>query len=106
MNIEDKIISESYKLSEAYFPHYYKKYPRNKYQVYNTYKKYFIKAAQMFCIRDNYDAYKLIEAFVMDGFKYPQQLCNEQVWKTYISYLPGIQNKKSKISTHIWFCGK
>ena len=96
MTIEDKIYSESLKLSEAYFPYYIKKYPRNKYQVYNTYKKFFLKAARMFCIRDNYDAKKLIQAFMADGFKFPQQLCNETVWKTYISYLPGLQNEKSE----------
>lgn len=96
MNIEDKINIESHKLSEAYYPFYIEKYPRNKFQVYNKYKQFFIKAAQLFCIRDNYDANKLITAFMMDGFKFPQQLPNEKVWETYLNYLPAIKEKKSK----------
>lgn len=96
MNIEDRIQSESLMLSDYYYPYYYKKYKRNKSQVYNKYKTYFIKAASMFCIREQYDAEKLINSFMIDGFKYPQQLCNENVWNTYVNYLPGLHNKKQK----------
>lgn len=96
MNIEDRIQSESLKLSDFYYPYYYKKHRRAKNQVYNKYKDFFIKAAGMFCIRDGYDAERLINSFMLDGFKYPQQLCNETVWNTYISYMPGLSNKKEK----------
>lgn len=96
MNIEDRIQSESLRLSDFYYPYYYKKYKRTKNQVYNKYKDFFVKAASMFCIRDEYDAEKLINSFMLDGFKYPQQLCNEAVWNTYINYMPGLYNKKEK----------
>lgn len=96
MNIEDQIQSESLRLSDFYYPYYYKKYKRTKNQVYNKYKDFFVKAASMFCIRDEYDAEKLINSFMLDGFKYPQQLCNESVWNTYINYMPGLYNKKER----------
>lgn len=96
MNIEDRIQSESLRLSDFYYLYYYKKYKRTKNQVYNKYKDFFVKAASMFCIRDEYDAEKLINSFMLDGFKYPQQLCNESVWNTYINYMPGLYNKKER----------
>ena len=109
MNIEEKIESESRKLSDFYYPYYMeKRYPgamenftpvntkwwQNK--VFFAYKKWFEKAARLFCVRQEYDAEKLIQAFMLDGFKYPQQLGNENFWKTYIKYLPGLHTKKSE----------
>ena len=96
MNIEERIVSEGIKLSEAYYPYYFKKYKRNKYQVYNKYKQYFEKIAQMFCIRENYNAKHFIEANQMDGFKFPQQMCNELSWKAYVDYSPCLYEEKSK----------
>lgn len=108
MNIEERIKSESRKLSDFYYPYYMEeRYPgatknftpvnikfwQNK--VFFAYKKYFEKAAQMFCIRENFDAEKFIKSFMLDGFKYPQQMCNEYVWQTYIKYVPAIHNEKS-----------
>jgi len=109
MNIEEKIKIESRKLSDFYYPYYMeKRYPgamdnftdtntkfwKNK--VFFAYKKWFERAAKMFCVRENYNAEKLIQAFMLDGFKYPQQLGVEQVWKTYINYLPGLRTKKEE----------
>lgn len=101
MNIEEaiseEIISiESNKLLEKYYPYYFKRFPRKLVQVKAKFMPYFTKAASMFCDRDGYNAEKLIEAFMMDGFKFPQQLPNEQVWKTYKDYLPALHNKKSE----------
>lgn len=107
MNIEEKIKSESRKLSDFYYPYYMEeRYPgamdnfsptntkfwQNK--VFFAYKKWFERAARMFCVRGEYDAEKLIQAFMLDGFKYPQQLGVEKVWETYLKYLPGLHNKK------------
>ncbi len=94
MNIEERIVNESLNLSNAYFPYYFERYPRSRTQVYNKYKQYFIKAASMFCVRDYYNPKKLIKSFMMDGFKYPQQLPIEKVWKTYLEYLPNIPDEK------------
>ena len=63
-------------------------------KVFFAYRKYFEKAAKMFCIRENYDAERFIKSSLMDGFKYPQQLCNEYIWKTYLNYMPAIHNSK------------
>ena len=108
MNIEEKIQSESRKLSDFYYPHYMEerypgamaefspvntKYWQNK--VFYAYKKWFERAARMFCVRKEYNAEKLIQAFLLDGFKYPQQLGVEKVWETYLKYLPGLSTKKS-----------
>lgn len=109
MNIEEKIQSESRKLSDFYYPYYMeKRYPgamdnfsatnthywQNK--IFFAYKKWFERAAKMFCVRQEYDAEKLIQAFMLDGFKYPQQLGIEKMWDTYIKYLPGLHNKKDE----------
>ena len=109
MNIEERIASESRKLSDFYYPYYMeKRYPgamndfsdvNTKYwqnKIFFSYKKWFERAARMFCIREQYNAEKLIQAFLLDGFKYPQQLGVEQVWNTYIKYLPGLHTKKDK----------
>lgn len=109
MNIEEKIQSESRKLSDFYYPYYMEKnYPgamdnfsaTNTYywqnKIFFAYKKWFERAAKMFCVRQEYDAEKLIQAFMLDGFKYPQQLGIEKMWDTYIKYLPGLHNKKDK----------
>lgn len=96
MNIEDKIEIEANKLLDKYYPFYYKRYHRNKYQIKAKFMPYFISAAKLFCVREGYDAEKLIESFMLDGFKFPTQLPNELVWKTYINYAPAIQNKKSE----------
>ena len=61
-----------------------------------AYKKWFERAARMFCVRKEYDAEKLIQAFLLDGFKYPQQLGVEKVWEIYLKYLPGLHNKKDE----------
>ena len=50
----------------------------------------------MFCVREGFDAEKLIASFMIDSFKWPAQLPQENVWKTYINYVPGIQSKKTK----------
>lgn len=109
MNIEEKIKIESRKLSDFYYPYYMEeRYPgamdnftdintrywQNK--VFFAYKKYFEKAAGMFCVRNEYDAKKFIQSAMLDKFKYPQQLCVENVWKTYLQYLPGLKSKKSE----------
>ena len=109
MNIEEKIQSESRKLSDFYYPYYMeKRYPgamenfspvNTKYwqnKVFFAYKKWFERAARMFCVRKEYDAEKLIQAFLLDGFKYPQQLGVEKVWEIYLKYLPGLHNKKDE----------
>lgn len=96
MNIEEKNHIEANKLIDKYYPYYYKKYPRNKFQVAKKYYSSFYKAAQMFSVREGYDAEKLIQSFMIDGFKFPQQLPNENVWKTYINYKAGLSEKKSK----------
>ena len=98
MNIEEKIQFESRKLSDFYYPYYMeKRYPgamenfspvNTKYwqnKVFFAYKKWFERAARMFCVRKEYDAEKLIQAFLLDGFKYPQQLGVEKVWEIYLS---------------------
>ena len=129
MNIEEKIQFESRKLSDFYYPYYMeKRYPgamenfspvNTKYwqnKVFFAYKKWFERAARVFCVRKEYDAEKLIQAFLLDGFKYPQQLgvekvfCvtgggamhlndslgrNEQV-EGVLKYLPGLHNKKDE----------
>lgn len=97
MNIEEKILMESNKLFNAYYPYYLKHFngKRNRFTL-EKYKPYFNKAARMFCIREDYNANKLIDAFLLDGFKWPQQLPQENVWKTYKTYLPGLHEKKSK----------
>jgi hypothetical protein len=107
MTIEAKISSESRKLSDFYYPYYMEaRYPgamKNfteinhifwKNKVYYAYRKWFEKAASMFCVREKYDAELLIQGFLLDKFKYPQQLCNEYVWETYLKYLPGLHKKK------------
>ena len=107
MNIEERIKSESRKLSDFYYPYYMEqRYPGAmkdltqtntnywKAKVFFAYRKYFEKAAKMFCIRENYDAERFIKSSLMDGFKYPQQLCNEYIWKTYLNYMPAIHNSK------------
>lgn len=109
MNIEEKIQSESRKLSDFYYPYYMEeRYPgamdnftpintkfwQNK--VYYAYKKWFERAARLFCVRQEYDAEKVIQAFMLDGFKYPQQLGVENFWDTYLKYLPGLHTKKSE----------
>ena len=109
MNIEEKIQSESRKLSDFYYPYYMeRRYPgamenfspvNTKYwqnKVFFAYKKWFERAARMFCVRKEYDAEKLIQAFLLDGFKYPQQLGVEKVWEIYLKYLPGLHNKKDE----------
>ena len=96
MNIEEKIYKESLKLFNRYYKYYYKRYPRTKQYVYNKYRAAFEKAAQMFCIRDNYNADLLIDSFMLDGFKFPYQLPNEKVWSTFINYLPGLHKEKSE----------
>lgn len=96
MNIEEKIQIEANKLLDKYYPYYFKRYPRNKYQLKLKYMPYFESAAKLFCVREGYDAERLIQSFMMDGFKFPAQLPNEQVWKTYLDYAPAIQNKKSE----------
>lgn len=96
MNIEEKNHIEANKLIDKYYPYYYKKYPRNKFQVAKKYYNSFYKAAQMFSVREGYDAEKLIQSFMIDGFKFPQQLPNESVWKTFINYKAGLAEKKSK----------
>ena len=133
MNIEEKIQFESRKLSDFYYPYYMeKRYPgamenfspvNTKYwqnKVFFAYKKWFERAARMFCVRKEYEAFahltrdmqktiidkkikfynvdaeKLIQAFLLDGFKYPQQLGVEKVWEVYLKYLPGLHNKKDE----------
>lgn len=97
MNIEDLIQIEANKLFNAYLPYYIKhfNYRRNKFSL-EPQRKYFIKASQMFCVREGFDAEKLIASFMIDSFKWPAQLPQENVWKTYINYIPGIQSKKTK----------
>lgn len=96
MNIEQLILIEGGKLFNEYYPHYLKHFngQRNKFTL-EKYRPYFNNAARMFCVREGYDAEKLITAFLLDGFKWPQQLPQENVWKTYKAYLPGLHNKKS-----------
>lgn len=107
-----KIQKESMKLFDAYFVAYFEdKYPglykqlspeditrhKNKllYSGRGTRNKaYFDKAASMFSYRDEYNAEKFVQAAMLDGFKYPPQLCNEMLWKTYLSYLPGLSERK------------
>jgi len=96
MNIEEKIQIEANKLLSAYYPFYFKRYPRRLSQLKEKFFSYFIKIASMFCIRNDYDSDKFIEASLMDGFKFPQQLCNEQAWKTYLNYLPCLHDKKDE----------
>ena len=96
MHIEDIINIEANKMLDRYYPHYIKKYPRNKYQVKAKYFKYFENAAKLFCVRDNYNAEKLVDAFVADGFMWPAQLPNEFTWNKYLNYLPGLKDKKSE----------
>ena len=96
MNIEEKISFEANKMLDKYYGYYFKRYPRKFIQVKSKFMPYFAKAASMFCIRDGYDAEKLIDAFMMDGFKFPTQLPNEQVWKTYKEYLPALHDKKDE----------
>lgn len=96
MNIEQTILIEGNKLFNEYYPHYLKHFngQRNKFTL-EKYRGYFNSAARMFCVREGYDAEKLITAFLLDGFKWPQQLPQENVWKTYTAYLPGLHNRKS-----------
>ena len=49
----------------------------------------------MFSWREEYNAEKFVQAAMLDGFKYPPQLCNETLWKTYLSYLPGLSERKT-----------
>ena len=83
MEIEQKIAIEAKKLSEYYANYYVKKYPRQKQTIINKFLPIFNKAANMFCIREGYDAKKLIDVFMMNGFKYPNQILNEYFWKEY-----------------------
>jgi len=105
MNIEKLIYSESRKLSEFYYPYYIENRKievedeetelRIKNKIYFHYKQYWEKIARMFCVRESYNAEKLIIAALMDGFKYPQQIAVEYTWELYKQYLPGIKDKKT-----------
>ena len=80
MNIEERIKSESRKLSDFYYPYYMEqRYPGAmkdftqtntnywKAKVFFAYRKYFEKAAKMFCIRENYDAERFIKSSLMNS---------------------------------------
>lgn len=97
MNIEDQIKIESIRMFDCYVPYYIKHYhyKRNKFSIQKD-MKYFEAAARLFCVREGYDAKKLIDAFMLDGFKFPAQLPYESVWKRYIDYSPGLSSNKSK----------
>ena len=90
MEIEQKIAIEAKKLSEYYANYYVKKYPRQKQTIINKFLPIFNKAATMFCIREGYDAKKLIDVFMMNGFKYPNQILNEYFWKEYEKVIAAI----------------
>lgn len=94
MNIEEKNHIEANKLIDYYYPYYYKKYPRTKKMVATKYANHFYKAAEMFSIRDNYDAEKLIQSFMLDGFKFPMALPFESTWKRYVNYYVGLKDKE------------
>lgn len=99
MLLEEKLEIESRKLEEFYFRHYVKKYPRSKYVFIKKFHHYFTKAASMFMIRDGYDAYKLVESFFMDGFKFPSQFPVEYTWERYENYYSGLKtiNEDSRV---------
>ena len=96
MNIEEKIEIEANKMLEKYYKYYFKKYPRRFSQVKEKFMPFFIKASQMFCIREGFKAEKFIDAFMMDGFKFPAQMCYEKVWETYLDYLPALKEEKTE----------
>jgi len=75
-------------LFNAYYPFYFKKYPRTKKQVYSKFYNSFYKTASLFCIRDGFDPEKFVKSQMMEEFKFPQQFCNEKAWDDYIDKLP------------------
>jgi len=108
MDIEKLIYSESKKLSDFYCSYYIKEKYKNweelyeedinkiKNKIFFHYKKYWLQAAKMFSIREDYNAEKLIDAALMGGFKYPPQIPIEYTWKLYKQYLPALKEKKSE----------
>lgn len=96
MHIEEKIKIEADKLEEFFYRYYIKKYIRTKYIFHKKFHVYFVKAAEMFSVRTDYDAFKLVQSFFIDGFKYPTQFPKEQTWKTYLSYYSGLLSEEDK----------
>lgn len=84
-------------LFNAYYPFYFKKYPRSKAYLRGKLYPYFIKVSKLFCIREKFDAKKFIKIQMMDGFKFPQQMANEKAWSDYIEKLPLLEEKDPEI---------
>lgn len=54
------------------------------YQFYPKYIKYFNKAAEMFAIREDFNANLFIDLILSNDFLYPPQIPQEKNWKTYL----------------------
>lgn len=54
------------------------------YQFYPKYIKYFNKAAEMFAIREDFNANLFIDSILSNDFLYPPQIPQEKNWKTYL----------------------
>lgn len=100
MPIEDLVGINARIMCEHYYFNYYKKYrPIGVKNFTNKYLKYFIKAAEMFCIRDDFKPKGFIDSILVEGFIYPTQIPVERNWKTYQrNSLEYAQEPKKQIS--------
>lgn len=54
------------------------------YQFYPKYIKFFNKAAEMFSLREDFEAELFIDSVLAEGFLYPPQIPQEKNWKIYL----------------------
>ena len=103
MPIEDLIGVNARIMCEHYYFTYYKKYrPIGHKNFEKRYLKYFEKAAQMFCVREDFKPKGFIDSVLAEGFIYPTQIPIEKNWKTYqrnsIEYAQEIKEEKPDVT--------
>ncbi len=84
MPIEDLVGMNARIMCEHYYFTYYKNYrPIGHRNFEKKYLKYFIKAAEMFCVREDFKPKGFIDSVLAEGFIYPTQIPVERNWKIY-----------------------